>query len=143
MDAIRHQQLIKQRSMARGMLSRIQNFIEVGDQKINEIQVRFNKLPDIFNRHDTAQSELELSDNTDHTDDRELFENEYYQVEAKFNELLHPVIDSPPSRHSSPRCSLSGHSSTSPHTSNYQPLHCKPLKVTHVAGYITETHLRH
>ena len=80
-------QLIKQRSIARGMLSCIQNFIEVGDQKINEIQVRFNKLPDIFNRYDVAQSELELSDDTDHTGDRELFENQYYQVEAKFNEL--------------------------------------------------------
>jgi hypothetical protein len=32
---------------------------------------------------------------TDHTGDRELFENQYYQVEAKFNELLHPVVDSP------------------------------------------------
>jgi len=48
------------------MLSHIQNFIEAGDQNINEIQVRFNKLPDIFNRYDTAQSELELSDDTDH-----------------------------------------------------------------------------
>ena len=57
------------------MLSRIQNFIEAGDQKINDIQERCNKLPDIFNRYDIAQSELELSDDTDHTGDRELFEN--------------------------------------------------------------------
>jgi len=55
MDALRCQQLIKQRSMARGMLLRIQNFIEAGDQKINDIQVRSNKLPDIFNRYDTAE----------------------------------------------------------------------------------------
>jgi len=62
--ALQHgrQQLIKQRSVARGMLSHIQNFIEVGDQKINEIQVRSNKLTDIFNRYDAAQSELEISD---------------------------------------------------------------------------------
>ena len=58
------------------MLSRIQNVIEIGDQKINDIQVRFNKLLDIFNRYDIAQSELELSDDTDHTGDRELFENQ-------------------------------------------------------------------
>jgi hypothetical protein len=32
MDAARRQQLIKQRAVARGMLSRIQNFIEVGDK---------------------------------------------------------------------------------------------------------------
>jgi len=61
----------------------------------------------------TQQSELELSDDTDHTGDRELFENQYFEVEAKFNELLHPVIDSPASRRSSPRSSLSGHSNNS------------------------------
>jgi len=76
MDITRRTQLIKQRSVARGMLSRIQNFIEAGDQKINDIQVICNKLPDIFNRYDIAQSELELSDDTDHTGDRELFENQ-------------------------------------------------------------------
>jgi hypothetical protein len=85
MASTRRTQLIKQRAVARGTLSRIQNFIEVGDHKINEIQVRFNKLPDIFNRHDTAQSELELSDNIDHSGDRELFETQYYQVKANFN----------------------------------------------------------
>ena len=85
MDAARRQQLIKQRAVARGMLSRIQNFIEVGDHKINEIQVRLNKLSDIFNRYDTAQSELELSDDTNHSDDQELFETQYYQVKANFN----------------------------------------------------------
>jgi hypothetical protein len=114
MDAARRQQLIKQRAVARGMLLRIQNFIEVGDHKINEIQVRFNKFPDIFNTYDTAHSELELSDVTDHSDDRELFETQYYQVEAKFSELLHPVIEQPFSKRSSPRSSLSGHSNQSP-----------------------------
>jgi len=93
MDPTRCQQLMKQRCVARGMLSRIQNFIETGDQKRHEIQVRFNKLLDIFTRYDTAQSELELSDDTDHFGDTELFENQYYQVEAKFNELLHPVVN--------------------------------------------------
>jgi len=75
---------------------------------INEIQLRFDKLSDIFNRYDTAQSELELSDDTDHSCDRELFENQYYEVEARFHELLHPMVDPPLSGHSSPRSSLSG-----------------------------------
>ena len=114
MVSTRRTQLIKQRAVARGMLSRIQNFIEVGVNKINEIQVRFNKFPDIYNRYDTAQSELELSDDTDHSGDRELFQTQYYQVEAKFSELLHPVIEQPLSRRSSPRSSLSGHSNQSP-----------------------------
>ena len=77
------------------LLSRIQNFVETGDQKINDIQVRFNKLPDMFSRYDTAQSELEWSDDVDHSGDREQFENQYYQVEAKFSELLHPVVEFP------------------------------------------------
>jgi hypothetical protein len=81
MDAKRRTQLIKQRAVARGMLSRIQSFIESGERKINEIQVRFNKLPDIFNRYDSAQSELELSDDTDHDSNRELFEAQYFEVE--------------------------------------------------------------
>ena len=57
--------------------------------------MRFNKLSAIFNRYDTAQSELELSDDTNHSDDRELFETQYYQFEAKFSELLHPVVEQP------------------------------------------------
>jgi len=73
------------------MLTRIQHFIEAGEHKINEIQVRFNKLSDIFNRYDTAQSELELLDESDHLGDREVFENQYYEVEARFVELLHPA----------------------------------------------------
>jgi hypothetical protein len=107
MEPTLHQQLIKQQAVARGMLSRIQNLIEAGDQKLNDIQVRFNKLPDIFNRYDTAQSELELSDDTDHSDDRELFENQYYHVETKCNELLHPAVELPQPRHSSSRSSSS------------------------------------
>jgi len=114
MDAIRRQQLIRQRSVARGMPSRIQTFIEPGDLKVNEIRVRFDDLQDIFNKYDKAQNELELSDDTDHTGDGELFENHYYQFEAKLNELLHPVVDPPLSSHSSPRSSLPGHSNNSP-----------------------------
>ena len=104
--------------------------------------MRFNKLPDIFNRYATAQSELELSDDKDHSGDGELFENQYYQVEAKFNELLHPVVDPPLSRHIA-ACQdtaiiLHGHMRVA-HISSYQLLLCQPLKVTHVDGYISET----
>ena len=114
MDAARRQQLIRQRAVAKASLSRMQTFIEPGDRKVNEIQVRFDDLQSIFNRYDTAQNELELSDDTDHFADRELFETHYYKVKAKFNELLHPVVEQPFSRRSSPRCSLSGHSNQSP-----------------------------
>jgi len=51
---------------------------------------------------------------TDHSGDRELFETQYYQFDAKFKELLHPVIEQPLSRRSSRRSSLSGHSNQLP-----------------------------
>jgi hypothetical protein len=63
----------------------MQSFIETGDRKLNDIQVRFEELPNIFNRFDNAQSELELSDDTDHSGKREVFEGQYFEVKAKFN----------------------------------------------------------
>ena len=78
--------------------------------QVNEIKVGFDELQGIFNKYDTAQDELELHDDTDHSDDRELFETQYYEVKAKFNEILHPVVQQPLSRRSSARSSLSGHS---------------------------------
>ena len=110
MDPARRLQLFKRRSVAKASLTRLQSFIEAGEQKINDIQLRFNKLLDIFSKYESAQDELECLDDADHTSDREDFENQYYQVEAKFNELLHPVVEPPLSRHSSPRSSLSGNS---------------------------------
>ena len=97
----------------------MQTFIETGDCKLNDIQVRFDELPNIYSKFETAQSELELSDDTDNSVDRQQFEDQYFEVNAKFNELLHPVMD-PLSRHSSPRNSLSGHSNHTPrsHTSS-------------------------
>jgi hypothetical protein len=44
MDAARLQQLKNQTTVARGMLTRIQHYIEADEHKINEIQVRFDKL---------------------------------------------------------------------------------------------------
>jgi len=110
MDPVRRVQLIKRRAVAKASLTRLQSFIEEGEQRLHEIQVRFNKVPDIFSKYESAQDELECSDDTDHTSDREEFETQYYQVEGKFNELLHPVVEPPRSRHSSPRSSLSGNS---------------------------------
>jgi len=55
----------------------MQSFIEEGEQKINDIHVRFNKLADTFSKYESAQDELECLDDTDHTSDREGFENQY------------------------------------------------------------------
>ena len=71
--------------------------------QVNEIKVRLDKLPSILNKFEGAQDKLECLDDADYSLDREKFENQYYQVEAKFSELLHPVIEQPLSRRSSPR----------------------------------------
>jgi hypothetical protein len=107
MDSSQRTQLTKRRAAAKAALTRTQTFIESGDLKVNEIKVRLDKLPSILSKSETAQDELECLDETDYFLDREEFENQYYQVEVKFNELLHPVVDLSPSRHSSPRSSLS------------------------------------
>jgi hypothetical protein len=49
--------------------------------------VRVDELPNIYNKFKTAQSELELSDDSDHLVDRQQFEDQYFEVKAKFNEL--------------------------------------------------------
>jgi hypothetical protein len=76
--------------------------------------VRVNKLADIFSRYNIAQCELELSDDTDHSGDRELSENQYYQVHTKFNEILRPVLDLPQPRPQSSQGSSSEHRNNSP-----------------------------
>jgi len=128
MDTTRRTQLIKQRAVAKSALTRMQTFIETGDRKLNDIQVKFDELPNIYNKFETAQSELELSDDTDYSVDKQQFEDQYFGVKAKSNEVSHPVMD-PPSRRSSPRSSLSGHSNHTPrsHTSSTHiklPNHC-------------------
>jgi hypothetical protein len=48
MEAVRRTQLVRQRTVAKRMLTRIQNFIEAGDLKLNEIQVRFDEISNIL-----------------------------------------------------------------------------------------------
>jgi len=54
----------------------MQTFIETVDRKLNDIQVRFDELPYIYNKFETAQSELELSEDTDYSVDRQQFEDQ-------------------------------------------------------------------
>jgi len=73
MDSTRRTQLIKRRAVIKATLTHMQTFTESGDIKLNEIKVRSDELPNIFNKFDTVQDELELSDDTDHSGDRESF----------------------------------------------------------------------
>jgi hypothetical protein len=70
MEATQRQRLIRQRAVAKASLTRMQTFIETGGCKLNDIQVRFEELPNIFNKFDRAQSELELSDDVDQSGER-------------------------------------------------------------------------
>jgi hypothetical protein len=78
MDKMRRQQLVRQSAVAKSALTRMQTFIESGDRKVNEIQVSFDDLQVIFDRYDTAQIEIELTDDSDHSIDRQQFEDQYY-----------------------------------------------------------------
>jgi len=83
-------------------------FINTGERKLNELQVRYDELPKIYNKFETAQSELELSDDNDFSEERQQFEDHFFPVQARFNELLQPVVQQLPSRHNSPTHSVSG-----------------------------------
>jgi DNA repair exonuclease SbcCD ATPase subunit len=89
MDYTRRQQLTRQRAVAKASLTRMQTFIETGDRKPNDMQVRSEELSNVYNKFETAQTELELFDDVDHSADRQKFEDQYFAVTAKFNELLH------------------------------------------------------
>jgi hypothetical protein len=44
----------------------MQTYLESGDHKVHQIEVRFEQLPRIFNKYDAVQKELELQDDMDH-----------------------------------------------------------------------------
>jgi hypothetical protein len=83
--------LIRQRAVAKTSLTRLQNFISAREFTVNELQLRYDELPTIYNKYDNAQNESEISDNDDHSMDREAFEEQYYETKAKLLELLHPI----------------------------------------------------
>jgi len=47
MDTTRRTQLIRQRAVAKSVITRMQTYIETGDREVNDIQVRFDELPNI------------------------------------------------------------------------------------------------
>jgi len=87
MNANKRLQTIRQSAVAKAALKRMQAFIEAGGCKVNESQLRFDDLQIIFGRYETAQIELDLSDNTDHTGSREAFGKQYCDVKANFSEV--------------------------------------------------------
>ena len=91
MDVDRRKKLVRQRAAAKSSLTRLQNFTETGEHKLHDLQVRYEELSNILSKFETAQNELETTDDGDYSLDRESFEQQYFQVKAKFIELLHPA----------------------------------------------------
>ena len=91
MDSAHRKKLVRQRTVAKSSLTRLQSFIDVSECKLHDLQVRYEELPNIFCTFETAQNELEISDDNDYSLDRESFEQQYFQVKAKFIELLQPA----------------------------------------------------
>jgi len=55
MDTTRRTQFFRQRAVAKSAVTKMQTFMETGDGKINNNQVRFDELPNIYNKFETAQ----------------------------------------------------------------------------------------
>jgi hypothetical protein len=89
--------LIRQRAVSKTFLTRLQNFISASEFKVNELQVRYDELPTIYNKFDNAQNVLEVFDDDDdyyYSMDNEAFEEQYSETLARILEFLHPT-DSP------------------------------------------------
>jgi hypothetical protein len=75
MDPAWRVQLIKHHAVAKASLTRLQNFLEAGDFKFNEIKVRLDKLPSILNKRESAQDELECIDEADYSRQRRIWKS--------------------------------------------------------------------
>jgi hypothetical protein len=131
MDEEQRKELIRQRAVAKASLTRMQNYVQKTNHNLHDLQVRFDELPNIFNEYDIAQSELEWKNDTDFSVDRQQFEEQYFDVKAKFHELLHPAVDTM-LRDSSP--SGSGQGQTSPNASNRLLIKLPEIKLPSFSG---------
>ena len=87
MDEERRKQLIRQRAAAKASLTRFQKYIDSGECKLNQLQIRYDELPVIASKFEVAQSELETFDEQSHETDRAQFEEQYFDVKKKKKNL--------------------------------------------------------
>jgi carotenoid cleavage dioxygenase-like enzyme len=57
MDAEHRKKLVRQRAVAKSSLTRLQNLIETGERKLHDLQSRYEELPDILSKFETAQNQ--------------------------------------------------------------------------------------
>jgi DNA repair exonuclease SbcCD ATPase subunit len=135
--------LVKRHAVIKGELTCTQTYIEINETKVHELKVRRDKLADIWSKYEMVQQELEYYDDTDHSSDREQLENQYYNVQARFSELLQPTISPPRSRSNSDNegqrnCQVG----LTIHMLNSQQLHFQLFLARFVTGNIFMTHFR-
>ena len=59
MDEERCKQLIRQRAAAKASITRLQKYIDSGDRKFTQLQIRYDELPVVVSKFEVAQNELE------------------------------------------------------------------------------------
>jgi len=55
MESELRKKLVRQRAVAKSSLTRLQNFIDTGERKLHDLQVRYEELSNILSKFETAQ----------------------------------------------------------------------------------------
>lgn len=85
--------LRKRRGVIKGSLTRMKKFVndfETSDQQISLLEFRQDELPQINKKYDDVQSQIELlSEETEVEEiERETFENDYFDIRSKIQEII-------------------------------------------------------
>jgi len=55
MESELRKKLVRQRAIAKSSLTRLQNFIDTGERKLHDLQIRYEELSNILRKFETAQ----------------------------------------------------------------------------------------
>ncbi|XP_043259315.1 uncharacterized protein LOC122401313 [Colletes gigas] len=82
--------LRRQRITIKGQLTRIETYLDEGDQfDIHELQIRKEKMLELNKNFETVQTNIELEDDiSDHDAEREQFERKYFRITSSINRRI-------------------------------------------------------
>ena len=83
--------LIAQKGIIKGQITRFLKYLEDGGQEVAQIQARLDKLEQHLAKFEDIQGQLEAlePDNTTHITEREYVENTYYYLVAQSRQIIH------------------------------------------------------
>jgi hypothetical protein len=142
MDPERRAMLVKRHAVIKGELTRTQTYMENNETKVHELKMRKDKLVDIWSKWGTVQQELECYDGTDHSSDRQQSENQYYNAQAKFSELLQPLVHQDQGLTQTMKVNIIVQVGLTIRMLNSQQLHFPLFLARFVTGNIFVTHFR-